>query len=134
MHGASALVRVGAKDKKIVCDVIFDCGASTCFTGNTSILRNIKTIKPIEINGIVPGARTLKVGMLDLRMINGQIVTLGTVFFVESLSYVLISTAVLIETFNIEIKITKSGAVIKKANKKLLSSGTSCSGQWPHHP
>jgi hypothetical protein len=44
------------------------------------------------------------------------------------LSYMLILTAVLTKTFNIEIKITKSGAVIKKANNELLSSGTSCSG------
>jgi len=105
-HEASALVAVGAKDKKIVGAVILNCGASACFTGNTSILCNIKTIKPMEINGIVPGARASKVGTLDLRTIDGKIVTLGTVFFVESLSYTLISTAVLTKTFNVEIKIS----------------------------
>ena len=112
-HGASALVGVGAKDKKIVGAVILDCGASACFTGDASILRNVKAIKPMEIDGIVPGARASKVGTLDLRTIDGKIVTLGTVFFVESLSYTLISTAVLTKTFNVEIKITKTGATIK---------------------
>jgi len=40
----------------------------------------------------------------------------------ELLSYMLILTAVLTKTFNIEIKITKSGAVIKKANDVTTSS------------
>jgi uncharacterized membrane protein len=77
---------------------------------------------------VVGGARTSTVRTLDLCTIDGKIVTLGTVFFVKSLSYTLISTAILTRTFNVKIKITKSGAVIEKANNKILSSGTSCSG------
>jgi hypothetical protein len=49
-HRASTLVGVGAKDKKIVGTNILDCGASACFTGNASILCNVKAIKPMEID------------------------------------------------------------------------------------
>lgn len=58
----------------------------------TVFLRKNKTIKPMAINGFVPGARATKVGSIDLRMIEGKIITVGTVFFIDSLPY---STATL---------------------------------------
>jgi len=56
----SALVGVGVKDKEIVGAVILDCGASACFTGNASILCNVKAIKPMEIDGNCPWSARLQ--------------------------------------------------------------------------
>lgn len=54
MHRISALIRVGANDKKIVGTVILNCRQSLGLLHQQHFLRNLKLIKPMVTNGIVP--------------------------------------------------------------------------------